>query len=355
MANICGVCFPPTPVEFHPVKSIDWQRKVSNISRMPKTSPAKDIPTRVLPTLCKDNGSAVSTEIFPPTPSAWDTKPYFTFAAGNFQERLQFAYRRGSLFERAALKTLSRGLLLISLQASVYFQKTQYVEAQKLYRLVTSSSSNTKAPNYYVGALVNTAAIDVILGNEEQLIAQKIDDARTISVGLSWPRGLRLCDHVLGDLHLRRGENTEARWFYDRCLAQSRGADSELFLMHGMHDADEASSWVTLCFAYAMKIQDLPAIYQALRFIGGIFIHCGDDTTAQAILDTVLDAFTGMEIDQGRADCMSRMGDISFRSGNFAQARFLWNNARSLFAATFQGKEVTSLEHRLAGLSDIGE
>jgi hypothetical protein len=288
----------------------------------------------------------------------------FHLRRGQFPRALAICVQARELIRACGLEDAQQGLLLISLQASVYFQKTQYVEAQKLYRLVTSSSSNTKAPNYYVGALVNTAAIDVILGNEEQLIAQKIDDARTISVGLSWPRGLRLCDHVMGDLHLRRGENTEARWFYERCLAQSRGADSELFLMSlqrlsdtgtGMHNADEASSWATLCFAYAMKIQDLPAIYQALRFIGDIFIHCGDDTTAQAILDTVLDAFTGMEIDQGRADCMSRMGDISFRSGNFAQARFLWNNARSLFAATFQGKEVTSLERRLAGLSDIGE
>jgi hypothetical protein len=122
-----------------------------------------------------------------------------------------------------------------------------------------------------------------------------------------------------------------------------------------MHDADEAFSWAVVCLAFAVKIQEVPAIYQALRFIGDIFIHRGDDTTAQAIFDTVLNAVTEMGIDRDRADCMSRLGDISFRSKDFTRAQDLWNNARSLFIVTYQQKEVTSLEIRMAGLPKTSE
>ncbi|KAJ7133123.1 hypothetical protein C8R44DRAFT_977428 [Mycena epipterygia] len=250
-------------------------------------------------------------------------------------------------------------LFLISVQADIHFRRTEYLEAQKLQTLITTLSSDTKAPIPHAAALGNLAEIDIVLGADGHQIMQKIDAVRKISTNHFWSYGLRLCDHAMGDLHLRRGEIAEARTLYEKGLAETGSDDITLMCLEKLADpgtqmyADETFSRAIVYFSYAMKCQEMFAIHQALRYIGDIFHRKGDKGTAQGVFHTALSAFTEMGVLRGQADCLSRLGDICLQSGNAFEAKDFWMRARPLFDASFQMKEVTSIDDRLAQVADV--
>ncbi|KAJ7023522.1 hypothetical protein C8F04DRAFT_180882 [Mycena alexandri] len=301
---------------------------------------------------------------FPAEAECMAHEAFYHLRCGRFSTAVELCVQGRELLRACGLELGQHGLLLLDMQARVCMGQSRYVEARELYRLMTSSTSKSKAPNYHAASLASLAFCDIIFGADELGIIRNLGDARMISTHISWPRGVRICDLATSELHLRRGECKAARQLLEKCLAQARGTDPENFMAclqrlsdtnAGMHGGEDVLQWAVIFFAFAKTIEDLPATYQALGFIADGFLHGGDDTTARAILHTVLDASTAMNIDRSRGECMSRLGNISLRTGDLQGARNLWTNARPLLLATFQKKEVEQIDLRLGTVTEIPE
>ncbi|KAJ7025633.1 hypothetical protein C8F04DRAFT_131623 [Mycena alexandri] len=289
---------------------------------------------------------------------------FYHLRRGRFSRAVELCVQGRELLRACGLELGQPDLFLVGMQAQAYMEQSNLLEAQELYRLMKNSSSKLKAPQSHVTSLASLAYIDIILGTEELAILQNIQDGRTISAYISSPRGFLICDQAMGELHLRRGQRKEARELFERCLLQSRGRDPEVFLVclqrlsdihTGMTSTEDAFKWAVVFFAFANKIGDLPATYQALCLMGDGFLRNGDEITAQAIFNTVLDATTAMDLGRGRGQCMLRLGNISWRAGDLQGARELWINARPLLLAAFQTKEVGKLDLRLGTVTEISE
>ncbi|KAJ7761829.1 hypothetical protein B0H16DRAFT_1530683 [Mycena metata] len=299
---------------------------------------------------------------FPAEAECMAHEAFYHIRCGRFSTAVELCVQGRELLRACGLELGQHGLLLLDMQARAYLGQSRYVEARELYHLMISSSSKSKAPNYHAASLASLAFCDILFGADELGIIRDIEDARMTSTHISWPRGVRICEVTMSELHLRRAECETARQLLEKCLAQSRGSDPETFMAclqrlsdinAGMDDSEDVLRWAVVFFAFAKTIEDVPATYQALGFIGDGFLHNGDDLTAKAIFHTVLDATTVMNIDRSRGECMSRLGNISLRRGDVQGARHFWTSARPLLIATFQRKEVEQIDLCLGSVTEI--
>jgi hypothetical protein len=111
---------------------------------------------------------------------------------------------------------------------------------------------------------------------------------------------------------------------------------------------EKTSHWATTYFALSRKTKDLVNTYQALKCLGDILLDQGDDETAMNVFQAVLDGSTEMDVHRRRADCMSRIGDISVRGGQPNKARDMWEAALPLFVRSSQAKDATAIERKLS-------
>jgi hypothetical protein len=110
----------------------------------------------------------------------------------------------------------------------------------------------------------------------------------------------------------------------------------------------DLTSWPTVFFVHSLKSKLKLNIYIALRFLGDVFLNGNDESTATSLFTIALEGFTYMDVHQGRADCMLRLGDISKEHGGLLKAVGLWKVAKPLFERSSQAKEVEKVNKRLA-------
>ncbi|KAJ6477223.1 hypothetical protein DFH09DRAFT_1056595 [Mycena vulgaris] len=278
---------------------------------------------------------------------------------GNFPEALECASQGHELLLKNGLQGSSVELGFLDRKAEIHFQKSEYVEARQLTELVVRMAARNRSPYFHANAVKTLAQIDIMTGADAPVILSNLTAARALATELSWAHAVVMCDIHQCELEIRRGEPTKAyrslkgvitkvdKWHTEETFLslQSLGEVS-----NGMCDLAETFIWASTYFAFARKTQDLGHTYQALRYIGDVFLAEGDEETALNIFHAVLDGSTEMDVHRRRADCMSRMGDIYLRRGELDRAKDLWEAAHPLFVRSSQLKEVTSLNSKLAQL-----
>lgn len=92
--------------------------------------------------------------------------------------------------------------------------------------------------------------------------------------------------------------------------------------------------------ALSLKFKYKLGIHQALQFLGVIFLSDNDENSASSLFMVALEGFTLMDVHQRRAECMTRLGDISKGHGDLPKVVDHWETARPLFERSSQTKQV---------------
>jgi hypothetical protein len=206
---------------------------------------------------------------------------------------------------------------------------------------------------------MNMIHIDMVMGHDARDILDRLDSVAEAAKRIIFPDGVWYCDLVRAELRHREGDRMGAIEEYKRCLELFRSTHvwgtcaclvhlSDAYLEE--QDLDEAFRWVVVYLAQSRSTGIVHTV-QALRRIGDVFAARGDEDTAANIYAMGLEAFTGMGVHCGRAECMVRLGMVA--RGDTAMARQLWIDARELFEEMGQGLAAAEVDKQLIYLSDV--
>ncbi|KAJ6486271.1 hypothetical protein DFH09DRAFT_1106133 [Mycena vulgaris] len=216
---------------------------------------------------------------------------------GNFPEALERAAHGHQLLARSILE-----LSFLVRKAEMHYQKIEYAKARYFLGLV-EQGTRLRSPYFHANVLRSLAQIDRMTGVDDATVVEKLASARKLLVQLGLARVLSLCS-ISQDLRNR-----------------------DVMCSHG-----ETYFWAGIYFAFANKTKDLGHTYQALRYLGDVFLAEGDQETALNVFQAVLDGSTEMDVHRRCADCTLRTGHIVQHHGKLDRAKELWQTSRLLFA-----------------------
>jgi tetratricopeptide (TPR) repeat protein len=261
------------------------------------------------------------------------------------------------------LCALSGGTLHNSIQnqqAEVHRYKSEYAEARNIQASLLHIHSADKSPYYHALTLYNIAQIDVEIGGLKDDVQQKISTAALLFHRVKFSAGITLCEMLRAAVNVEDGQLLAARSCFQKCLRNTWGKDPEsvMYCLEKLGAVEQWSPtdrisflWPMTFLANSLKLKQRLQLHKALQFLGDVFWTQGDHDTASSLLTVALDGFTQMDVHRSRAECMVRLGDISKLNGDEARAVDLWQTARPLFERSSQGKQLTSLDAKLANLS----
>jgi tetratricopeptide (TPR) repeat protein len=263
------------------------------------------------------------------------------------------------LLLQAGLQGSDRELQIMDLTADIHFYKSEYAQAREVKHRMVQMTSRHRSPHFHANALQELAQIDIIIGSEDSLVIENLSAAKELSTQLGWAHGGMMSDLNQCQLDIRAGKGVEV---YPtlvklvkaaRSLAHVLGCSLEVLgnLLNGLCGVADKFRWAITYFAFARNTKDLSHTYQALRYVGDLFLAEGDEQSAMNVFQAVLDASTEMDVHRRRADCMSRIGDILLRQGQIERAKTMWKEARPLFLRSSRAQDVDAIDTKLANLT----
>jgi tetratricopeptide (TPR) repeat protein len=269
---------------------------------------------------------------------------------GHYKQSLSLGIIAQSLLGLCGMSGGEVNVGIMTTQASVHSSKSEYSDAWKIYTEILQFAN--KHPHYHAITLLNLAIIGVLIGVPKCDVQQNIDLARSIfHVGA---RVTAACDAILGGLYLREKDLCGAQLLFEKCLQADVDAEIKFICLEKLGNASQWGAdysmyqWTTVFLVYSLKCKRPLQVHKALQFLGDIFLHQKDVDTAITLFTAALEGFTYMDVHQGRAECMCRLGDISNSCGDQLKAVELWMTAKPLFERSSQWKEVQGVEERLA-------
>ncbi|KAJ7464171.1 hypothetical protein FB451DRAFT_1403533 [Mycena latifolia] len=252
-----------------------------------------------------------------------------------------------------------RELGILDRKAEIHFQKSEYTEARELNELVARMAAQHRSTYFHANAVRTLAQLDIITEMGDSVILPNLRTARGLATDLEWPLALLYCDIHQCEWNLLRGNPSEAYLSLKTIVAKDKVHAEIMFLAleclgelsNGMCGLDETFRWATIYFAFARKTEDLGHSYQALRYLGDIFLAQGHEHMSLSVFQAVLNACTEMDIHRRRADIMSRIGDIFMRRGELDGAKEMWEAARPLFVRSSRLQDVASIDSKVAQLA----
>jgi tetratricopeptide (TPR) repeat protein len=244
-------------------------------------------------------------------------------------------------------------------EAEIHLLKTEYREARMIQTQIKQKTSKGNAPLEYGYALLNLAIIDCATGDDEAIVLENLDLARTIFTELKSPGTIFWCEAVVADLQLRRDQKAEARACYEKWFSRFRTQpDFALVclsklgdLEYGMHDRSVTFGYALALMAYAQRSENLVSIYHALRCIGDIFAAEGDDATAVNLFTAALGGFSEMDVHRNKGECLVRIAGVLERRDELTEAASLLRQARILFDRSSQAAQISRIDQRLGNLN----
>jgi hypothetical protein len=194
------------------------------------------------------------------------------------------------------------------------------------------------------------------MGAPKLEVQKNIDTAQLLLVEMRLRIG---AECVQADLSLREGQTSYANMLFCKNLKAAWAKDSEVVThcleilaevtrWNGFHGI---SNWPTVFLAHSLKSKEKLGILMAVQFLGDLFLAEDDEDTAVALFTVALEGFTYMDIHRSRAECMLRLGDIAKGHGDLLKALELWETARPLFERSSQGKQIETIDGRLASMA----
>ncbi|KAJ7467830.1 hypothetical protein B0H11DRAFT_2306252 [Mycena galericulata] len=279
-------------------------------------------------------------------------------ALGMYRYSLYLLHKGRDLLRSCGMSGTYNDHLLIGLEAEVHLLTSEYTEAKRIHLEIAqiTSADNDIYNNAY--AFLNIGQIDVLIGRQKNEVCHNLGKAETLLSSVGYVLGLKWCELLQAELHLRDGDTMIAKPVFQKCMQWSQTTSSELlhYCLEKLSDINQWSPmdfhWSSMCtvtyLAVANKSHDKLGLHKALRCLGDVILHNGDASTAETLITVALDGFTYMDVHRCRADCMLRLGDVAQQQGNMPRAEELWREARSLFEWSLQAKDVEKIDSRLA-------
>ncbi|KAF8214715.1 hypothetical protein K438DRAFT_1927030 [Mycena galopus ATCC 62051] len=244
-------------------------------------------------------------------------------------------------------------------QAEIHASKSEHMEARNIFCQIVETTSAEKNSVAYANALVNIGLIDTIIGGAEEDICRNLETATNIFQKDSM-YGIAVCDILQAIIDFRGGKFEKAKVKLRECLHSNWGTYNEGACLCLEHLAN-IKAWPTnvldkksaiIYLAYAHRSQMKLDLHKALLFLGDVFVLNNDEETATNLYQVALAGFTHMDIHQGRAQCMLRLGDIANKHGHTSESVTFWKAARQLFAQSSLLKDVAQIDSKLATLEN---
>ncbi|KAJ7147004.1 hypothetical protein C8R44DRAFT_724694 [Mycena epipterygia] len=277
-------------------------------------------------------------------------------ALGNLKQSAFSAQRARELLNLCGMEEGYIDHAIMVIMAEIHHQKSEYMEAHKIYH---RSIENTSAQQYsypQIFALLNIAQIDLNIGSDAGHVLQNLDKVKSKLSALGDLSGLNQCESVLADLNLREGNTLAAKEGFKHCLKISWGKDHQAvcYCLERLADVNRwtlpnhNASWAVVYLGYVTKIQEKLGLHKALYFLASVFLSEGDASTAHSLFTVALEGFTYMDVHHSRGNCLLHLGDITQQRGDLVQAVLLWKMARPLFEMSLQATDIIQIDRRLA-------
>ncbi|KAK7013247.1 hypothetical protein R3P38DRAFT_3363050 [Favolaschia claudopus] len=260
-----------------------------------------------------------------------------------------------------ALCSLQGGILdlaLVNSDADVHYQKTEFAEARALY-LTTFPQQPPMSQAYDRLALAN---IDIETWEDTAKIRQDLEAIKAIFESIAHPAGITLCEVSLAWVDIRDGLLRKGMLSLQRSLKETWGNDQEISILclniladiaYGLNNPWDTYKWAIVLLGFALKGKNRLAVHHALRCMADFFATCGDDDTAQSLLQTAFDGFTAMDVHRNRGSCAVRLGDFFLCQGERDKALQLWNIARECFIRSQQAQDSQQVDRRIANVRGV--
>ncbi|KAJ7794283.1 hypothetical protein B0H14DRAFT_3159142 [Mycena olivaceomarginata] len=249
-------------------------------------------------------------------------------------------------------------LSIMNEQAEIHKLKSEYLEAYNIHvqNLKEMPADQGERNRGYV--LLNIADLGVHMGYPTDSVLRNLDAARNIFETPEVIVGLAMCDATLGHFHLHKGEFHEAKMIFEQCIKLWTGKSTQIIFycleqlgnVSCWPEKHSMSSWTVLFLALSLKSTNRLGMYQALQFLGDIFLSHNDEDTAVSLFTVALEGFTAMDVHRSRAECMLRLGDIHKRCNDLLKAVGHWETARPLFKRSSQAKQIVQIDEMLASV-----
>ncbi|KAJ7821123.1 hypothetical protein B0H14DRAFT_1337019 [Mycena olivaceomarginata] len=247
---------------------------------------------------------------------------------------------------------------LMSEQAEIHMLKSEYLEAYNIYVQNLKEMLVDRGEQNCGYVLVNIAELGVHMGYPKDSVLRNLDAARNIFETPKQILGLAMCDTILGHFHLHKGEFHEAKMIFEQCIKLWTGKSIDIIFycleqlgnVSCWPEKHSMSSWTVLFLVLSLKSSYRLGMYQALQFLGDIFLSYNDEDTAISLFTVALEGFTVMDVHHSRAECMLRLGDIHKRCNDLLKAVGHWETARPLFKRSSQAKQIVQIDERLASV-----
>ncbi|KAJ7662516.1 hypothetical protein B0H14DRAFT_1075825 [Mycena olivaceomarginata] len=282
---------------------------------------------------------------------------------GDFKHVMELLDEGKELVVRAGVQGGQMEYLLMSIEATVYQDKTEYSDARRVHEAILRQTSAILSPVDHAYALANIAFLDILTGASTDSVSLDLDAATTGFQNGKFSRGISFCEICRAELLLCAGDATGARVEYMRFFATARSSDNDIACycaskladpMNPVHAVTESARWAVVFLALALcpLVRSPLMVHQALQRLGDVLVKLKDHT-ALSILLVALEGFTLMDVHQSRAECMRTIGDIYVQCGDLFQAQEMWEAARPLFKRSEQKKQVIGIDERLQMLDKL--
>ncbi|KAJ7123638.1 hypothetical protein C8R44DRAFT_784130, partial [Mycena epipterygia] len=279
---------------------------------------------------------------------------------GDLKKGALLCHRARELLQLCGMEGSHTDVNAMSKMGDIHQQKSEYQEARNVRIQILQYLSVQQDPFQHAYALLNIAEVDVMSGADVDDVQHNLDKATALFNMLEFPIGLNHCKIFLAELNLREGNTLFAKDLLQQCLNTAWGMDGEgvSYCLERLADIRHWPHWTpieayTMSVVYlghAKKTQEQLALYNALFFLGNIFLSQGDQDTAHNLFVIALEGFTYQDVHRSRADCMLHLGDIAKERGELLKAVALWKEAHPLFQQSLQRKDVIEVDARLAGV-----
>ncbi|KAJ7063969.1 hypothetical protein C8F01DRAFT_1081361 [Mycena amicta] len=249
-------------------------------------------------------------------------------------------------------------------EADCHLAKTEYPEALTIHReILTKIADREQEPFGYGMSLLNVVQIQVAIYAPEAEIRRNLDEIERLFLAARYPVGITICNTFVAALELRMGNHTAARNLFAACLADSWGSYTEIVVLCLEHIADiqrwpkehmqQSFGHAIVLLGLGLNAHDRLATHKALRFLGDVFLLQGDSETAYSLQQVALEGFEGMDVHQGRAECLVQMGNILFEQDKISEAVDHWEKSLPLFQRAAQQGRANFVRGKIARAKDV--
>ncbi|KAJ7763346.1 hypothetical protein B0H16DRAFT_1455204 [Mycena metata] len=277
---------------------------------------------------------------------------------GDYRGSILLSQKARELLVLCNMSTGTLYQLLVANEAEVHLLKSEYSEAHRIYAQSIRETSPEQSPYNHALSLLSAAEIEIMIGAPDCEVRPKIALARKLFTAQGNQIAVMQCDMVHADLELREGNEGVAGASFRRCLASSWSTNGEIrsYCLERLGDISRwkrpstSSNWAVVYLADSQSSHNMLALHKALLFMADVFISGGEEDTASALLVVALDGFTSMDVHRGRAECLLRLGQVSFSRGEVSRAVQFWSQARLLFERASQLTKVKQIDTLVAGI-----